>query len=101
MNSQESLYSLPGSRSRRVQKLQAKRVARLEQVTDISKNVLGYVRVSTEEQASKGHSLDAQERTCHPGTVHHIHRGPAEQADRDRYEDRIVTTIAETDIEIT
>src|ERR1700704_1474864 len=62
MNSQESLYSLPGSRSKRVQKLQAQRIARLEQVTDVSKKVLGYVRVSTEEQASKGHGLDAQER---------------------------------------
>jgi hypothetical protein len=62
MNSQESLYSLPGSRSKRVQKLQAQRIARLEQVTDVSKKVLGYVRVSTEEQASKGHGLDAQDR---------------------------------------
>src|SRR4030081_1226565 len=61
MNSQESLYSLPGSRSKRVQKLQAKRVARLEAVTDVSKKVRGYVRVSTEEQASKGHGLDPQE----------------------------------------
>jgi site-specific DNA recombinase len=62
MNSQESSYGLPIDRSRRVQKLQAKQVARLEQVTDVSKKVLGYVRVSTEEQASKGHGLDAQER---------------------------------------
>jgi len=37
-------------------------VARVEQATDISKKVLGYVRVSTEEQASKGHGLEAQER---------------------------------------
>jgi site-specific DNA recombinase len=62
MNSQESLYDRPVDGSRRVQKLQAQRIARLEQVTDVSKKVLGYVRVSTEEQASKGHGLDAQER---------------------------------------
>jgi site-specific DNA recombinase len=62
MNSQENSYGHPTDPSRRVQKLQAKRVARLERVTDISKKVLGYIRVSTEEQASKGHGLDAQER---------------------------------------
>jgi len=62
MNSQENSYGLPIDPSRRVQKLQAKRVARLEQVTDVSKKALGYVRVSTEEQASKGHGLDTQER---------------------------------------
>ena len=44
-------------RSRRVQKLQAKQVARIERITDVSRKVLGYVRVSTEEQASKGHGL--------------------------------------------
>jgi site-specific DNA recombinase len=62
MNSQENSYGIPIDRSRRVQKLQAKQVARIEQATDISKKVLGYVRVSTEEQASKGHGLEAQER---------------------------------------
>ena len=64
MNSQESSYGQPIDSSRRVQKLQAKQVARLEQVVDVSKKVLGYVRVSTEEQASKGHGLDAQERAA-------------------------------------
>jgi site-specific DNA recombinase len=62
MNSQENSYDFPMDRSRRVQKLQAKQVARIEQATDISKKVLGYIRVSTEEQASKGHGLEAQER---------------------------------------
>jgi site-specific DNA recombinase len=62
MNSQENSYGIPIDRSRRVQKLQAKQVARIEQATDISKKVLGYVRVSTEEQASRGHGLEAQER---------------------------------------
>jgi hypothetical protein len=62
MNSQENSYAPPVGPSRRVQKLQAQRVAHLEQVTDVSKKVLGYVRVSTEEQASKGHGLGAQER---------------------------------------
>lgn len=62
MNSQENSYDPPIGPSRRVQKLQAQRVARLEKATDVGKKVLGYIRVSTEEQASKGHGLDAQER---------------------------------------
>ena len=62
MNSQENSYCLPIDRSRGVQKLQAKQIARIEQATDTSKKVLRYIRVSTEEQASKGHGLEAQER---------------------------------------
>ena len=53
MNSQENSYDPPLGPSRRVKKLQAQRVARLEKVTDVSKKVLGYVRVSTEEQHRK------------------------------------------------
>ena len=62
MNSQENLYALPATGSKRVRNLQAKRVERLEQAVDVSKKVVGYVRVSTEEQATKGHGIESQQR---------------------------------------
>jgi site-specific DNA recombinase len=62
MNSQENSYGLPRTGSKRIRKLQAKRVERLEQAVDVSKKVVGYVRVSTEEQATKGHGIESQQR---------------------------------------
>ncbi len=62
MNSQENSYALPATGSNRVRNLQAKRVERLEQAIDVSKKVVGYVRVSTEEQATKGHGIESQQR---------------------------------------
>ena len=62
MNSQENLYELPGTGSKRVRNLQAKRIERLEQSVDVSKKAIGYVRLATEEQAAIGHGIESQQR---------------------------------------
>src|SRR4051812_7705125 len=48
--------------SRRVARLQAKRQAASEAKAAIAMQAVGYVRVSTEEQATHGHGLESQER---------------------------------------
>lgn len=48
--------------SRRVARLKAKRQAASEARAAIAMRAAGYVRVSTEEQATHGHGLEAQER---------------------------------------
>jgi site-specific DNA recombinase len=49
-------------RSRRVARLQERRAAVSESQAAIASHAAGYVRVSTEEQATHGHGLEAQER---------------------------------------
>jgi DNA invertase Pin-like site-specific DNA recombinase len=48
--------------SRRVTRLQARQAAKAETKAAIAQRAAGYIRVSTEEQAEKGHGLEAQER---------------------------------------
>lgn len=48
--------------SRRVARLQARRQAAAVGQAAIASRAAGYIRVSTEEQAEKGHGLEAQER---------------------------------------
>jgi site-specific DNA recombinase len=51
----------PG-KSRRVARLQAQRQATDESRAAIATRAAGYIRVSTEEQAARGHGLEAQEK---------------------------------------
>jgi site-specific DNA recombinase len=48
--------------SRRVARLQARQAAAAETKAAIAQRAVGYIRVSTEEQAERGHGLEAQER---------------------------------------
>ena len=49
--------------SRRIQRLKAQTRDQVQGAQESAKKVVGYLRVSTEDQAVKGHSLDAQARS--------------------------------------
>src|SRR3954471_20116460 len=61
-NTQQNLYGPSMNGSNRIRLIRAREKTAVLQIDQRAQKVVGYVRVSTEEQATAGHGLEVQER---------------------------------------